>query len=498
MAWTFGVWLLAAVVPAHAAPRVVVLGSGAEAPGGWSDAPLRAFAAGQRVAVLAVDPPTDPGATAGYLVDEGALAATEFTIPDAGAAATTDLSGFDAFYLRGDDPAAMRAAWAGTAVETAILGAQAVGAAGAAGRLLGGEDFVAGRAADPLAALTDCTDAGSAHDAGFLPLLAGVVVDTGFTQQGGLARMLPMTGGSGLTGVGIDEMTAAVFTDGLWQVYGTATVTIVRGGGTPCAGGAPRVDEVAVDVLTEGWAFDPVGDTVMPGGTPRDLPYHRPDADLALVDGNEGTVSLQHIDALSLYCGTLELWPGSGRFDGVVVPDALDAATVDARLGGGVWALAAGPAPVSVLLPAGDQATALAGGGWTIDDGVADDGAGGTSAIVLLAEGGSAGEERGWADPTCENPRLARAITGIRAAVVPPDGTVAFGGVGLDPGDTGGGDDTGNGGDTGNDTGTTKDAGGCGCAAGAASGPGPLFVGGLVLLATRFLRRGGNPVTGGP
>ena len=506
MLLSLGVWLVVAAHPALALDEaevkdsvkdlatLVILGGGPVRVDDGLDAPFQALATGHHVAVLGVAPPADPGALAARLLSLGALTATELTLADPTAANAADLSGYDSFVLQGDDGAALRAAWAGTAVETALRGATTVGGVGAGGALLGGWDYASGAPPLPDVVLADCGDPSTTVDGGFLSLLPGVLVDTAFTQTGGLARLLPISRGAGLVGLGVDEGTAVVITTDGWQVHGAGTVSLVRGATAPCASGPSRVDEASLDVLTEGWAYDPVHDAVSGPGTLRDLPYHRPTADLTLGNGSEGVVSLSHIEALSLYCGTLELWPGSGAFDGLVVPDALDTETLDARLGGGVWAMVAGPASAGVFLPEGDTATALAAGGWTIS--------GGSSGLVLLAEGGTTGAERGWADPDCENPRLARAITGIRAAVVPPDGTVAFAGAGVGGKDTGGdtGDDTGAGPD---DTGGgAKDDGTCGCAASTGSDPdvpaGPPFAAVLLLALTGFLRRRGIPVTGGP
>jgi len=70
-----------------------------------------------------------------------------------------------------------------------------------------------------------------AHMAAGLGLLPGVVIDQHFTQRNRLGRLLLLVAESpGQLGIGIDEDTAAVVTpDGVLEVLGKGTVTVVDG-----------------------------------------------------------------------------------------------------------------------------------------------------------------------------------------------------------------------------------------------------------------------------
>lgn len=456
--------ILACLAPALAVDTVVVVGGGAEQPGGWSDPLFEALAAGRTVAVLGATESDEPGFYRDYLVSLGALSADEYVVPDRAAAQGLDLGAYDAFFLRGGDQWEYISQWAGTPVEDAILAAAAVGGTSAGAAVLGEWDYTAERGTVyPEEVLADCGSPFITFDDVFLPLLPGVMTDTHFTQRGRLGRLLSFAAMNGVVGLGVDDTTGVVVEGDTWTVYGTATATVVTGGRSRCDGGPPFVDDAHVDVLTEGWTWDAATRTATGPGATHAAVYHRADATLAT--GDEGAMALSHLEADSLYCGTLELWPGRGEWPGLVVPDAFEETTVEARVGGAVWALAQAGLPGSVILPAGVEVQAAAAGGFTAT--------GESSAVVLLAESGLVGPERGWQDPECENPRLARALTGIRATVLPPDGTVAF----ADAGEASGGDsgaDSGDTGDTSGDTGDTSldgddapddTASGCGCAA---------------------------------
>jgi cyanophycinase len=448
---------------------VVVVGGGAEEEGGWSDALFAALGAGRRVAILGADVSSEPGWYARYFLALGARDAEEYVIPDHATALATDLSGFDAFFLRGGDQAVYVDEWAGTPVEDAIRAAAAVGGTSAGAAVLGELDYTAENGSVyPEEILRNVASRYVTLSDAFLPLLPGVITDTHFTQRGRIARLVPFAACNGLVGVGVDDMTGVIVQDGVWTVVGTGTVTIVHPPADPstvsCERGPPRMD-VAIDVLVDGWTWD--GATVSGPAVARSARASASGAHLA--DGSEGTWATVGEEEDSLYCGTLSLEPGAGAIDGIVEADAFDDTLDDARVGGAIYALGREDLPVAVLLPEGTEVDALATGGFTTT--------GDRSAVIVAAEGGSTSEDVGWQDPSCPGPRLARALTGARLSLVPPDGTVAFAGLGAAEPDTGG------------DSGRAKTAeDGCGCAAGPSPAASVLVVTALALGASR--RRG--------
>jgi cyanophycinase len=403
---------------------VVLIGGGTEIEGDWSDPLFAALGEGRNVAILGAQPSDEPGWYEAYFLSLGALSAEEFVLASAAEAAAADLTGFDAFFLRGGDQWDYASVWAGTPVEEAILGAAAVGGTSAGAMVLGELDYTAEDGG--IAPENVLLGVAATLDDAFLPLLPGVLVDTHFGQRGRLGRLAPWAACEGVTGVGIDDMTGAVVQDGVWTVHGTGTVSFLEGGSGSCDG-APSVTGQSLDVLTEGWTWD--GGATGPG-TARDATLVLSDATLA--DGTEGTVSFTHVDPDALYCGTLELFPGTSAVAGIVSAGAFDEETVEPRVAGVPWALAQAGLPFGAILPEG----------VTIETTVAGTAAatGPASAVVLVAEGGTVGDERGWQDGDCTNPRLARALTGAQVTVLAPGGEpVSLAAAApADTGDTGG------------------------------------------------------------
>jgi cyanophycinase len=431
---------------------LVLIGGGTEEAGGWSD-PLFAEYAGTTVAVLGTSESDEPGWYRDYLLSLGALDAEEIVIATREEAIAADLSRFDAFFLRGGDQWDYVSAWADTPVEDAIAGGLVVGGTSAGAMVLGGLDYTAeDGGVDPEDVLAAY---GGTLATGFLDeLLPYVLVDTHFTQRGRIGRLLPWVGCEDVVGIGVDDMTGIVLgsssTSAELRVVGTGTVSVVSRLAGACEAGAPPSAEVHLDVLTEPYNLD---ENSQEYGF-RD--YHSVEwatADVHVADGTEGSWAILHPREDDLYCGTLELQPGQGRFAGIAVPDAWEADTVEARVGGAIYALPTLSLPVGLLMPAGTTVDVLPEGGFAA--------AGDASAVVMLAEWGATTDPVGWQDPDCEGARLARGLTDVRAAVVPPDGTVAFPGAGyVEPTDTG---------DSGAPAAEPGDTGGCGCGGGSAA-----------------------------
>ncbi|MFN7144816.1 MAG: cyanophycinase [Myxococcota bacterium] len=436
-------------------PAVVLLvGGGAEEPGGWSDAPYAALAEGRRVAVLGTTPSEEPGWYAGYFLSLGAVAADEHVVATRAEALAADLSGYDAFFLRGGDQWSYVTAWAGTPVEDAIRAAAAVGGTSAGAAVLGELDFTAEHGTvHPEEVLADWSSPYVTLARDFLPLVPGVVADTHFGQRGRLGRLVPFAACEGAVGVGVDDKTAAVLRDGVWTVHGTATVSFVRGRDAACGEGPPRA-EADMDVLVDGWTWSDADGPSGPGEARAPTPWTAPAEDLVLAAGTEGAQAILDPREDDLYCGTLALTPGTGQVPGMVTVDAWDETLVEPRVAGTVWALADAGLAVGVLTVDGGSVTALASGGF--------EAGGGAASVLLLAEGGVRSAEVGWQDPACAAARLARALTEVRVAIVPP-GSRAFEDLGDAAPDEDTGADTDGAGPVGPGGGDT--ASGCGCAA---------------------------------
>ncbi|MFZ5482165.1 MAG: cyanophycinase [Myxococcota bacterium] len=426
---------------------LVLIGGGTEEAGGWSDPLFAAIAEGHTVAVLGASESSEPGWYRDYLLSLGALDAEEIVIATRAEAEAADLSRFDAFFLRGGDQWDYVREWDDTPVEEAILAASVVGGTSAGAMVLGGVDYTAeDGGVDPEDVLARYQ---GTLATGFLDLLDGIVVDTHFTQRGRIGRLLPWVLGEDVVGIGVDDMTGVVIdAAGGWTVHGTGTVSEIW---------TQENGRTVLSVQVEGSPDFDLGETGWVGG------------DVRVEDGTEGTWTLLHPREDDLYCGTLEISPGQGLFDGIAVADAWEPDTVETCVGGAIYAMAALQLHVGLLLPRGTTVDILPEGGFVAD--------GGSSAIVLYAHEIVVSDETvGWQDPDCEGPRLARGVA-MMVDVLPPDGSVAFAGYGRvedpDPSDSG---------SPAADEAPAGDVG-CGCDGGSAAGIVP-----IVLLAGRRRR----------
>jgi cyanophycinase len=111
-----------------------------------------------------------------------------------------------------------------------------------------------------------------AHMAAGLGLLPGVVIDQHFTQRNRLGRLLLLVAESpSQLGIGIDEDTAAVITpDGVLEVLGKGTVTVVDGSRARSDASEVRarrpvlVSGAVLHALPPGYRFDLAARTLLP------------------------------------------------------------------------------------------------------------------------------------------------------------------------------------------------------------------------------------------
>lgn len=232
-----------------------------------------------RVAVLSTAEETDwlPQ----YLVWLGADEAENLRLSSREQAGEADLSGYDAAFLKGGDQGEYYDLWNDTAVEAGLLALHARGggvggtSAGAMAQsqwaLAGGQDLVSDDVlADGHSPYLDDLDGGSGVHDDFLGLLPGALVDTHFTERGRLGRLLGLVAlareqgaPETLLGIGLEQQTGIVLRDGVATVHGVGGVSLLRGGRFVREAGAPlRATGVALEVLTEGGAFELAGGEV--------------------------------------------------------------------------------------------------------------------------------------------------------------------------------------------------------------------------------------------
>jgi cyanophycinase-like exopeptidase len=238
-----------------------------------------------RVVILTDAPEPDDGV--GYLDSLAAYLSwlggdeVEIQVVDTVAVADeVDLAGFDIAFLVPQSAGTAYDAWNDTRLETELhtlwqdrggaLGANGDGSMLLAGvALAGGRDYIAthlmldGHTDE----LDDESDGGSALHDDFLPVVPGAIIDTRFTEQGrlirlvgALARWVDEVPGTPAWGMGIDRTTGVVIRAGTAEVIGDGGVTLIR----PTADSVmerevdlpPIWTHLALDRLTEGWAID--------------------------------------------------------------------------------------------------------------------------------------------------------------------------------------------------------------------------------------------------
>jgi hypothetical protein len=223
---------------------------------------------------------------------------------------------------------------------------------------------------------------------GFLGVLPGTLIDTHFTTRGRLSRLPSFLArlaveepDRDLLGIGLDEQTALlVEPDGRASVVGRGAVTFLRrtaaSKAAAEAGKPPRLTDLALDVLTEGYVLDLPSRAILqhPASvTPLSpLGAALPQGPLLLSGGassaaNEGEFTLQNAigDGNAYRKGLLALGAGTKALGGALVVTRLfqpsDLDFIENRFGGALWALGQGPS-WALLLDDGASASAGPGG----------------------------------------------------------------------------------------------------------------------------------------
>lgn len=235
-----------------------------------------------RVAVIASSEQTDwlPGYLESLGADE-AFNLTLSTAEDADDPALDEVfAEVDAAFVKGGDQGEYYDLWNDRRVETLLrdlvevrgggIGGTSAGAMSqAAYALAGGADYIS---ADALADacteyLDDVSDGGPGVHDDFLGFVPGVLIDTHFTERARLGRLagamaLAIEEGApdDLLGLGLEATTGLVIDGGRAEVIGDGSVALLRATGASALArecGEPLVwTGLALDVLTEGWAFD--------------------------------------------------------------------------------------------------------------------------------------------------------------------------------------------------------------------------------------------------
>lgn len=442
--------VLAAPAPARAQGWVVAVGGGAESDdaGSWSETPYRvlATAAGAREAVV-LSVRDETRWIPDYLEALGAASASNLRVASREQAddpAVADrVAAAGAVFVKGGDQWEYVRLWRDTRLAAAIrsvwASGGAVGGTSAGAHVLGEVVFDARSGTLlPEEVLRDGLHPRLTLTTGFLDLLPGVLVDSHFTRRGRLLRLIPMCAatdreitGAPVLGVGVDERTALVVApDLVGEVVGEGSVSFVRltrhSVVRLASGRPPVVTEVAVDRLTEGFAFDlaarrvvrlPAAATRVTGFSPDPSPgWPR----LVLDGGDAAVAELGEVrlgpaadtDPDALWLGRLEEVPGRGELArAVVVPRVLASADlVENRVGGLHWMLASHPGWCGVLLDSGSRVAADPPGRLRPLPGREE-------ASVLLVDSRGVwvtGLSPRWARDDADGPRQSAALAGLR------------------------------------------------------------------------------------
>ncbi len=443
--------LLLGVTPSWPQGWVVAVGGGSESDvdGSWSQAPYRAIVEGASAGqIVVLSDRAETRWIPDYLESLGASEAFNLEVASREAADDPSLiaqvESSRGVFIKGGDQWDYVRLWSDTGLAAAIRGVWqrggVVAGTSAGAHVLGTAVFDARRGSLlPGEAIRDARHPRMSLSSGFLGILPEVLVDSHFTRRGRLVRLIPMCAswdgaspGRSILGVGIDERTALVVgPDLIGEVMGEGSVSFVRLTGASdvrlAAGRPPVVTRVAVDRLTEGFAFDLAARRVaeVPSSArlvePPPLPAEAGWADLLVMGSDPGAADLgaarlgssADTDPDALWLGRLEEDAGLGLLGrAVVVPGAFaDADLVENRVGGLQWLLAAHPGWVGIMLDQGSavEATSTA---WLRPRSASAE----PAVLVLDASrvwvvGGS---ER-WARADAAGPRQSAALAGLEA-----------------------------------------------------------------------------------
>ena len=236
------------------------------------------------------------------------------TAADADDAATLDpvFADADAVFIKGGDQGRYHDAWDGRHLEsllrTVVDRGGGIGGTSAGAMALADYCFAGGKDLTTPDVLRDArtdrlddTDGGSGIHADFLSVVSGVVIDTHFTQRGRLgrlaglmAKLIDRKGVPDLVGIGIDQQTGLVLSEGQARVVGRGSVTFLGTAGASNlarSAGEPLVwTDLRLDRLTDGWIYELAGasvavDRAPPGAstvTPRSVQPGAPGRELVV------------------------------------------------------------------------------------------------------------------------------------------------------------------------------------------------------------------------
>lgn len=288
---------------------VLLVGGGSENYNDWSDQPYRWLvdhAPNKKILVMHYS--TTSSWLPGYFVSLGATSATNLVVSSSAAANDSDtyrsVLSADGIFLRGGDQWQYVSRWKGTLVEKAIkevfLRGGIVGGSSAGEAVLSKVIFDSRLASvDPRTALRNPLSSGITFTDDFLGLVPGILADTHFFERGRLGRLLAMVAlykqqtGLSIVGVGVDYNTAlAVTSDGVGEVMGSGTVTILRLAGNSTftlQTNAPlRMSNVRMDQLTAGFRISLTNGAIQssPAARPFVPKLLKTPASLIILDGS--------------------------------------------------------------------------------------------------------------------------------------------------------------------------------------------------------------------
>lgn len=300
--------LLLACSIGRAQGSLLLVGGGSEDRNDWSDRPYRWLvdhAPNRRILVLNYEDTTSFFSS--YLPWLSPCTVENRAITSVTAANDSVLYrfilGFDGIFLRGGDQWQYVTRWRGTLTEQAIREVFARG--GVVGGTSAGEAVLSEVIFDaretsvaPRTALRNPFAAGVTLTTDFLGFAANMIADSHFFERGRLGRLPAFVAfakqktGREIIGVGIEYGTAlAIGTDGIGEVMGSGTVTVVRsdaGTTTELAQGAPlSMHGLRFDQLTDGARFDIHDGTTVPApdAFPYDAVRYTAPASPVLLDG---------------------------------------------------------------------------------------------------------------------------------------------------------------------------------------------------------------------
>lgn len=288
--------------------KIMLVGGGAEDPGGWSDIPYAwaiANSANKKVAVISYG--DEDNFIPDYFIALGASDAVNVKIDSRVKADLQDtydrLMQYDVFFFKGGDQSKYYLFFNDTKTEQAIIAkfdnGGVIAGTSAGMSILSGVIFTAENGSVyPDEALQDFTQSKITLADDFLPLFPGFIFDSHFTERGRGARLMSFMArwftdkATLLTGLGVDDRTAfCINADNVGDVYGTGSVSIYNASHFSAYQSKRIVsDSVHVTQLLHGHTFDLVNGKILNG--PEDFVEPKPSEEngnyQVLLSGSEG------------------------------------------------------------------------------------------------------------------------------------------------------------------------------------------------------------------